>query len=145
VNGASEVTRVSFESLQKGSTLPAFTVAPAAEDVTAYLEATGEPVERWLESSMVPPLMLVAWMIAGLMERIEIPDRLLHAGQEFEMRRALRQDEAVEIRFVVSSYALRQGAIMAAFGIEAYAGDELVATSRASVVVPPSEDSGGAK
>lgn len=109
-----------------------------AEDVRAYLEATGEPVERW--TGAVPPLMLIARMIGGLLERIEIPDRLLHAGQEFEMQRALRFDEPVEIRFTVASIGTRGGAVMASFGIDAASGDgDAVATARASVVVPPEE------
>ena len=136
---ADAVTPVPFESLSKGDALPPFSLVLSAEDVRAYLDATGEEAERW--SSFVPPLMLVARMIGGLMERIEIPDRLLHAGQEFEMQRALRIDERVEIRFAVTSLGTRGGAVMASFGIDAVAEDGApVATSRASVVVPPAED-----
>ena len=133
---ADPVARLPFDSLGRGDVLPPFSLALSAADVRAYLQATGEPAEHW--SELVPPLMLIARMIGGLLERIEIPDRLLHAGQEFEMQRALRIDEAAEIRFSVTSLGTRGGAVMASFGIDAVAeGGESVATARASVVVPP--------
>ena len=104
-------------SLEPGGTLPVCTVTPGTEDVRAYLAATGESAERW--AGTVPPLMLVAWMIGALMERIDIPDRLLHTGQEFQMHRALRTGEAVELRFTVASLSVRRGATLAAFAMEA--------------------------
>jgi hypothetical protein len=80
-------------------------------------------------------------MIGGLMERVTIPQRLLHAGQEFEMHRALRVDEPVQIRPVVLSFGTRQQVVMASFGFDAITQDgEVIARSRTSVVVPLGED-----
>ncbi len=135
---ADSTVPIPFEDLSKGDVLPAFPLEVSTDEVRAYLEATGEPVERW--SGLVPPLMLVARMIGGLLARVAIPHHLLHAGQEFEMRRALRVDELVELRPTVTALGIRQGVVMASFGIDAVAADEeVVATSRASVVVPRPE------
>ena len=132
-------TRFSFDSLSRGDILPTVELTITHDDVRAYLEATGEPAERWGER--VPPVMLSALMLATLLGQVEIPAGVMHIGQEHESRRPVRIGEALTVTVTVSSYALRRGALMAAFDAEARAGDEVVAVSRASVLVPPPEGS----
>jgi len=132
-------TRFAFDTLSRGDVLPTIDLTITHDDVRAYLEATGEPAERWDER--VPPVMLSALMLATLLGQVEIPAGVMHTGQEHESRRPVRIGEALTVTVTVSSYAVRRGALMAAFDAEARAGDEVVATSRASVLVPPPEGS----
>ena len=133
----SEPTRIVFESLSRGDVLPVQPLTITADDVRAYLDATGEPAERW--SDHVPPVMLSALMLATLLGQVVIPQGVMHTGQEHEARRPVRLGESLMVTVTVSSYSVRRGALMASFETEARAGDEVVAVSRASVLVPPPE------
>ncbi|MDA0364575.1 MAG: hypothetical protein O2843_01715 [Chloroflexi bacterium] len=130
-------TRFDFDTLSRGDVLPTVDLTITREDVTAYLDATGEAVERWDER--VPPVMLSALMLATLLAQVEIPQGVMHTGQEHESMRPVRIGEPLTVTVLVASHAVRRGALMAAFDAEARAGDEVVAVSRASVLVPPPE------
>ena len=80
----SEPTRIVFESLSRGDVLPVQPLTITADDVRAYLDATGEPAERW--SDHVPPVMLSALMLATLLGQVVIPQGVMHTGQEHEAR-----------------------------------------------------------
>jgi acyl dehydratase len=131
-------TRFAFDTLSRGDVLPTVDLTVTHEDVRAYLDATGEPADRWGEH--VPPVMLSALMLAALLGQVEIPKGVMHTGQEHESMRPVRIGEALTVTVLVSSHAVRRGALMAAFDAEARVGDEVVAISRASVLVPPPED-----
>ena len=111
--------------------------------VRAYLEATGESDDRWQEH--VPPVMLSALMLAALLGQVVLPLGVMHTGQEHEMHRAVRIGEVLTITVLVAQYSTRRGALMAAFDAEARAGGEVVAVSRASVLVPPPEETATAE
>lgn len=130
-------TRFDFDTLSRGDVLPTVDLTITREDVLGYLDATGEPAERW--GDRVPPVMLSALMLATLLAQVEIPQGVMHTGQEHESMRPVRIGEPLTVTVLVSSHAVRRGALMAAFDAEARAGDEVVAVSRASVLVPPPE------
>lgn len=130
-------TRFDFDTLSRGDVLPTVDLTITREDVLAYLDATGESAERW--GDRVPPVMLSALMLATLLAQVEIPHGVMHTGQEHESMRPVRIGEPLTVTVLVSSHAVRRGALMAAFDAEARAGDEVVAVSRASVLVPPPE------
>ena len=132
-----ETPRIAFESLSRGDSLPTLPLQITAADVQAYLEATGESAARW--GDRVPPLMLSALMLATLLGQVVIPPGVMHTGQEHESRRPIRLGEPLEVAISVTSYAVRRGALIASFDMEARAGDAVVAVSRASVLVPPPE------
>lgn len=129
--------RFEFDTLSRGDVLPTVDLTITREDVLAYLDATGESAERW--GDRVPPVMLSALMLATLLAQVEIPQGVMHTGQEHESMRPVRIGEPLTVTVLVSSHAVRRGALMAAFDAEARAGDEVVAVSRASVLVPPPE------
>ncbi|MGE3857195.1 MAG: MaoC family dehydratase N-terminal domain-containing protein [Dehalococcoidia bacterium] len=130
-------TRFAFDSLSRGDVLPTVDLTITAEDVRAYLDATGESADHWPDR--VPPVMMSALMLATLLGQVEIPQGVMHTGQEHECLRPVRVGEPLTVTVLVSSYAVRRGALMAAFDAEARAGDEVVAVSRASVLVPPAD------
>ena len=146
--------RITFDSLARGAILSSVDLTITHDDVRAYLDATEDTTEDATEDATgeqadrrrehVPPMMLSALMLAALLGQVEIPQGVMHTGQEHESRRAVRIGEPLTVTLTVSSYALRRGALIAAFDAEARAGDEVVATSRASVLVPPAEASAAA-
>ena len=129
---------IAFASLARGDTLPPVPLAITAEDVRAYLDATGEDPARWPDR--VPPIMLDALMLGVLLEQAELLPGLMHTGQEHESRRAVRIGELLTVQFTVISNAVRGGATFAVFEAEARAGDEVVATTRSSVMAPKAGD-----
>jgi hypothetical protein len=112
---------VPFGSLERGYAVPEFALSLSHDDVLAYLDATGEAPERWGER--VPPLMLIAHMLAGLLERVSIPLTIMHTGQEFEVRRGARIGEPLTVQLSMVSHSVRRGAIIAAFDGEVRSGD----------------------
>jgi len=125
---------LTFQTLAKGDVIPFhMTVTPA--EIEGYLSATGEDPVRWTDA--VPPLLLAAFMVAGLLERVPIPLEVMHTGQEIEARRAVRPGEPLDVRITVPALSQRRGATIAQFEAEALAGDEVVFIARISVLAPP--------
>lgn len=125
---------VPFASLRKGDVFPDFALTLSDGQVAAYLDATGEDPTRW--AGRVPPVMLSALMIGGLLERVGDPGRVMHTGQEHEQRRAVATGEPLTVRIVVAQRTERRGAVIAAFDAEARAGDGVVATAHITVLLP---------
>ena len=129
-------TGIDFYALARGDALPAFPVTFDATDARAYLEATGEPLERWTEAA--PPLAPGAFALAALMERVPLPEGVLHAGQEFEFLRAVSPGEPLEAELRVAQRSERGGAVLVAFDLELHlaAGGDPVLRGRSTVVAP---------
>ena len=106
-----------------------------AADVAAYLDATGEPAERW--DGVAPPLGVGAYVLAALLERMPLPNGTLHTGQEFEFLRAVTPGEALEARLRVAQRGERRGALLVALEYELFdESDEVVLRGRSTVAAP---------
>ena len=125
---------LTFETLAKGDVIP-FPLTVTSAEVEGYLSATGEDPARWRDA--VPPLLLAAFMVGGLLARVPIPLEVMHTGQEIEARRAVRPGEALDIRITVSALSQRRGATIAQFQADALVGGEVVFVSRIAVLAPP--------
>lgn len=135
--------RIPFASLSKGDSLRPFPLTIDRDDVAAYLDATGETAGYW--SKLVPPLMLIARMLGGLMQAVEVPARLMHTSQEHQMHRPARIGETLEVHFTVAASGERRGVLFATFDAEVFDGEgAVVATSRTGVMAPNAEESEGA-
>ncbi len=121
-----------FYDLARGDKLRPFSLRVSAEDVRAYLEATGEPAEPWTDA--VPPLVPGAFVIAGLMEQLPLPPGALHTGQEFEFLRTIAPDEPLEARLRVAQCSERRGRVIGVLELELRAGDVPVLRGRSTVV-----------
>ena len=135
----SSLPPIAFEILGKGDRLPPVALHINADDVRAYLDATGEDPARWPQ--YVPPIMLDALMLGVLLEQAELLPGLMHTGQEHTAKRAVRIGEPLTVQFTVASNAVRNGATFAVFDAEGRVGDEVVATMRASVMAPKAGES----
>lgn len=124
-------------NLNKGDWLETFEVRLTSDEVSAYLTATGEENAVW--DSHVPPLAIGALALGGLMERVGIPEGLVHSGQEFSFVNVVAHDEPVEVRISVASRSERRGVLVIAFNFELHSGGEIAGTGRTSVIVAPPE------
>ena len=107
----------------------------SAEEARAYLDATGEPAERWTD--VVPPLAQGALLLGALMEQMALPPGALHTGQEFAFLRAVAPGEPLEGRIAVAQHSERRGSVIAAFDLELRDADgEPVLRGRSTVIAP---------
>ncbi len=125
---------LTFETLAKGDVIP-FALTVTREEIEGYLAATGEDPARWTDA--VPPLLLAAFMVGGLLARVPIPLEVMHTGQEIEAHRAVRPGEPLDVRITVAALSQRKGATIAQFEAEAFSGEESVFVARISVLAPP--------
>ena len=130
-----------FRGLARGDEFVIPSITFDASDVRAYLDATGEPAERW--EGVVPPLAIGAWALGALMEHVPLPGGALHAGQEFEFLRALTPGEALEASVTVAQRSERRGTVLLALAIElrAVADGDVVLRGRSTVAAPAGEAS----
>ena len=96
---------LAFDSLARGDVLPAVDLTITADDVRAYLDATGERADRW--DDRVPPVMMSALMLATLLAQVEIPQGIMHTGHEHESKRPVRVAEPLRVTVRVSAHAVR--------------------------------------
>ena len=52
--------------------------------VEQYLAAVGDKLPIYLASGAAPPLMLAAWVVGRLLERLSLPDGAIHSLQDVE-------------------------------------------------------------
>lgn len=125
---------IDFHALRRGDRLPPIAFVVTAEDVRAYLAATGESAEAW--HTAVPPLALGAYILAGLMEEMPLPAGALHAGQEFEFLAPVPQGEPLEAELTVVQQSERQGSNIVVFASDLRSGDQVVLRGRTTVMAP---------
>ena len=128
---------IDFETMTAGDELADLTFSVSAEEVRAYLDATGEPAERWTQH--VPPLAIGALALGELMRRMQTLDGVLHTGQRFAFDAAVAHDEEVAARFTVVSRSLRRGALIVAIDIELSCAGKSVGSGRTSLLRVPDE------
>ena len=66
-----------------------------AEAVHEYLSAVGDNLPLYMDSECAPPIMLVARVVALLLERLSLPDGAIHSLQDLETVGALRVGSTV--------------------------------------------------
>jgi len=106
---------VKIDELQVGELVNDFHLRIGAEDVSAYLLATGDHSSIWLTQELVPPQMIVTEMIAKILEVLELPKNLVHTGQEHTANDRVSFDSALRITVTVSQLSERAGTSIAVF------------------------------
>lgn len=125
---------IDFFSLQRDDTLPAIPVSINGDEARAYLDATGEPAERW--EGAVPPLALGAFVLAGLMERMPLPAGALHAGQDFDFLRAVTPGEPLEAAIRVAQRSERRGTVILVLEFKLTGSGSTALRGRSTVIAP---------
>ena len=123
-----------FYDLRRGVELDTIALRMTAEEARAYLDATGEPSERWTDA--VPPLALGAFVIAALTEQLPLPPGAIHTGQEFEFLRTVAPGEPLEAHVRIAQQSERREMLIVAVEFELRATDAVVLRGRSTVIVP---------
>ncbi len=128
-----------FGGLARGDEFPLPPISYDAADVRAYLDATGEPAERW--ASVVPPLAAGAWVLGQFMEHVGLPWGALHVRQEFDFLHAITPGELVEASVSVAQRSERRGTLLLTLDIELRTapGGDIVLRGRSTVAAPAPE------
>lgn len=130
---------IDFFALQSGDELPEISLLVNAEDVRAYLKATGETsVNLWGEDA-VPPLVLGALVLAAITERMPLPEGTLHVGQEFEFYRTVKTDEHLTVSASLGRRIERRGRLATTWATELRLLDEVVVVGLTTLMTPTTD------
>ncbi len=134
-----------------GSTYGPFSARISADQVAAYVVATGDDPSRWLKHA--PPTFAGALLFAVApsffeAEGVRAHTKLLvHVDQRFTWHRALEVDERVTVDGVVARVRMRGGLSFVTFGSSVRSGDEVVIEARSMFLMgdgmpadPPEEE-----
>ena len=124
-------------TLTRGQPLPPFTLQIEQPEVDAYLDATGEPQERW--RGVVPPLAIGALALGALLEEIAPPPGLVHTTQEFDFTTAIPVGTLLRGQFTVDQRATRRGTMFTTFGVTIVDDGRTAVTGSATVVLAVGE------
>lgn len=127
-------------TLTRGQPLPPFTLQIDQAEVEAYLDATGEPAERW--RGLVPPLAIGALALGALLDEIAPPPGLVHTNQEFDFTAAVPVGAMLRGQFTVDQRAIRRGTMFTTFGVTILEGGRTAVTGSATVVLAIGEGEG---
>jgi len=127
-------------TLTRGQPLPPFTLQIDQPEVDAYLDATGEPSERW--QGVVPPLAIGALALGALLDEIAPPPGLVHTNQEFDFTAAIPVGTLLHGQFTVDQRQTRRGTMFTTFGVTILDGERTAVTGSATVVLAVGEGEG---
>lgn len=110
------------------------------EFVTKYLAAVADSLPVYEDLKAVPPLALAALALGALLEKLSLPPGTIHASQEVQCGRLVRQGERVSCKgrlgrpvvrgdwkFISVDFTLRDS------------NDETAASGKTTVLVPAAE------
>lgn len=124
-----------------GHRFPSQSVHLAPEKVARYLAAVGSesPAHRSADA-VAPPLAIAAWVIAGLIEAIDLPPGSVHATQDFSFMQAAAIGSTLSAEAEVVQSATRGGMDVIVVEITAMHEQEVVLTGRSMLIMPLAED-----
>ena len=124
-----------------GHNFPAQRVHLAPERVQQYLAAVdSESALYHTDSSVVPPLAVAAWVLAGLIEAIGLPPGSVHATQEFSFKDIAPIDSTLDSTAEVVQATSRAGMDVIVVEITALHQDRPVLSGRSMLMMPGSEE-----
>jgi hypothetical protein len=124
---------VSITELPRGHEFSPAVFALSADDVQAYLAATGDATPY---GEHAPPLAAVALALAALQQQLSLPNGALHTGQEIEHRRAIAPGATLTFRGRVAQRSERQGFVISVVELEIEAGGQTAIAARATIMAP---------
>ncbi len=105
----------SITALPRGYAFPPATFTPAADDVSAYLAATGDATAY---GDCLPPLAVAALGLSALQSVISLPEGSLHTGQEVEQLALARAGEPMTLTGRIAQRSERQGYVISVIEFE---------------------------
>jgi hypothetical protein len=125
--------RTSISAFPRGHEFPASRFSLSAEQVAAYLHATGDAGDY---GAHVPPLAAVALGLNALQQHISLPEGSLHTGQEAEHHAALRCGDDLVLTGRIAQRSERQGFVISVIEFEIAAGGEAAVRARTTIMAP---------
>lgn len=130
--------RALLSDLPKGHRFSEQTFDLTAEGVSRYLKAVGDANAVYVETGLAPPLAVGARALGALLAAIELPDGLLHTGQEVEAHARAPIGATFSLNGRVAQRTERAGVIVSVIEFEVRpAGSADIALSGRTTVVAP--------
>ena len=102
----------------------------AVRDESGVFDPTDEP-------PTVPPMGVATFALRGVLDDLGIPEGTLHVGQEMAFLGAVRADEQLSCKAVISQNAVKTGFRLLAVGMDVRdRGDRQVMTAKSTILVP---------
>jgi len=127
--------RISISAFPRGHEFDASRFSLSAEQVAAYLHATGDTTDYGVH---VPPLAAVALGLSALQQHISLPEGSLHTGQEAEHHATLRCGDELTLTGRIAQRSERQGFVISVIEFEIAGGGEAAVRARTTIMAPAS-------
>lgn len=105
--------RVVYDDVRVGETLPSISFVVTRADVEDYRASVGGP-DR---GHTIATMHLLALTLAAITERMPLPARCVHVGQELAWSSAVQADARIDVRFELMSRRTAGGATLSAFSL----------------------------
>ncbi|MCX8126230.1 MAG: MaoC family dehydratase N-terminal domain-containing protein [Dehalococcoidia bacterium] len=126
-----------YEQLAPGLTFSPVSYTIDARSVANYLEAIGSTQSLNDVSEAVPPVIIAALSMKGMMEQVKLDSGSIHLSQELEFLKVVSLGETVTCRAGVGKKHERAGLKMVSFEMEIFdSTGEKVMTGKALVGLP---------
>ena len=129
-----------YAALAVGDTISDRTFPVSLDGVEKYTAAVRDesglfdPAD---ESPTVPPMAVATFALRGVLDDLGIPEGTLHVGQEMAFLGAVRADEELICKAVISQNAVKTGFRLLAVGMEVRdRNDKQVMTAKSTILVP---------
>ena len=97
-----ETQKIELNQLEAGYRFPASSYQLDASKVAAYLGAAEDTSHLYRDSRLVPPMMVAAYAMAALSQRIALPPGTIHVSQELEFIDTVSVDDSLISQATVS-------------------------------------------
>lgn len=124
---------VSITNLPRGHEFSPVTFTLSAEDVRAYLAATGDATPY---GASAPPLAAVALALAALQQQLSLPEGALHTGQEIDHHHPIALGAALTLRGRVAQRSERRGFVISVVELEIQSDAATAIIARATIMAP---------
>jgi hypothetical protein len=129
-----------YAALVVGDTISDRTFPAGHDSVNKYVAAVRDesgvfdPTEQ---QPTVPPMAVATFALRGVLDDLGIPEGTLHVGQEMAFLGAVRADEELSCKAVISQNAVKTGFRLLAVGMDVRnRGDRQVMTAKSTILVP---------
>ena len=109
---------VDYANIEPGYIISSASYTFSAEDVEAYLAATGDDGALTRDANTIPPMAVAALSMGAINDDISFPDGAVHVSQQMEFRGAVKVGESVVCTSTVLARRRRGSFNMLTLGIE---------------------------
>lgn len=132
--------RVTFVDIAAGTAIDLGTWTLTEPSVREYLDAVGDDLGVYAEAGLVPPLVLCAWALGAMLDRLSLPAGTIHSIQEMEAVAGVAAGEEIRGEAVPERPRSRGGLRFKTVGYTLYNGSgDPVQRGKTTVLTPEGE------